>query len=145
MSDAFAKVEQARDEWLKGGAMDALAKTASAWSHAGVDPFRGFAAAKDGGEPARRARSAVQADRVDELENRARLVSPGDRQPLYGAYPAMERYMIRIGRRKLIVPLYRDPRQLSGRPQAREQNLRGGTRRLSSARANDIADILKKA
>jgi hypothetical protein len=24
------------------------------------------------------------------------------------AYPAMERYMIRIGRRKLIVPLYRD-------------------------------------
>ena len=31
-SDAFAKVEQARDEWLKGGSMDALAKTASAWS-----------------------------------------------------------------------------------------------------------------
>ena len=24
------------------------------------------------------------------------------------AYPAMERYMVRIGRRKLIVPLYRD-------------------------------------
>ena len=31
-SDAFAKVEQARDEWLKGGSMDALARTASAWS-----------------------------------------------------------------------------------------------------------------
>ena len=30
------------------------------------------------------------------------------------AYPAMERYMIRIGRRKLIVPLYRDLAAIPG-------------------------------
>ena len=57
-SDAFAKVEQARDEWLKGGSMDALAKTASAWSTQRMDPFRGFAAAKDGARAAHGARSA---------------------------------------------------------------------------------------
>ena len=39
--------------------------------------------------------------------------------PLYrdlAAYPAMERYMIKIGRRKLILPLYRD---LSATPEGK--------------------------
>jgi leukotriene-A4 hydrolase len=36
--------------------------------------------------------------------------------PYQAAYPAMERYMVGIGRRKLIVPLYRD---LAATPEGR--------------------------
>ena len=74
-SDAFAKVEQARDEWLKGGSIDALAKTASAWSTQEWIHFVDSLPRKMEAEPADGARSSVHADRVEELGDRARLVS----------------------------------------------------------------------
>ena len=51
------------------------------------------------------------------------------------AYPAMERYMIRIGRRKLIVPLYRDLAATRDGLALANADLREGPRRLSPARA----------
>ena len=73
-----------------------------------MDPLRGLAAAEDG------------AARLAALDRRFKLTESGNSEIAHvwfrlaianryaAAYPAMERYMIRIGRRKLIVPLYRD-------------------------------------
>ena len=108
MSDAFAKVEQARDEWLKGGSMDALAKTASAWSTQEWIHFVDSLPRK------------MDAGRLTALDQRFKLTESMNAEIAHvwyrlaianrytAAYPAMERYMIRIGRRKFIVPLYRD-------------------------------------
>ena len=107
-SDAFAKVEQARDEWLKGGSIDALAKTASAWSTQEWIHFVDSLPRK------------MDAARLVALDRQFKLTDSGNSEVAHvwfrlaianrytAAYPAMERYMIRIGRRKLIVPLYRD-------------------------------------
>jgi aminopeptidase N len=107
-SDAFAKVEQARDEWLKGGAMDALGKTASAWS---AQEWIHFVDSLP---------RQMDAGRLTALDHRFKLTESMNSEIAHvwyrlaianrytAAYPAMERYMIRIGRRKLIVPLYRD-------------------------------------
>ena len=107
-SDAFAKVEQARDEWLKGGSMDALAKTASAWSTQEWIHFVDSMPRK------------MEASRLAALDRQFTLTESMNSEIAHvwyrlaianryaAAYPAMERYMIRIGRRKLIVPLYRD-------------------------------------
>ena len=107
-SDAFAKVEQARDEWLKGGSMDALGKTASAWSAQEWIHFVDSLPRK------------MDAARLAALDQRFKLTESMNAEIAHvwyrlaianrymAAYPAMERYMIRIGRRKLIVPLYRD-------------------------------------
>ena len=45
-SDAFERVERARDAWLQGGPINALADTHEGMVHAGVDPLRRFAAAE---------------------------------------------------------------------------------------------------
>jgi aminopeptidase N len=107
-SDAFAKVEQARDEWLEGGSMDALGKTASAWSAQEWIHFVDSLPRK------------MDAGRLTALDHRFKLTESMNSEIAHvwyrlaianrytAAYPAMERYMIRIGRRKLIVPLYRD-------------------------------------
>jgi aminopeptidase N len=107
-SDAFAKVEEARDAWLKGGPIDALAKTASAWSTQEWIHFVDSLPRK------------MDAARLSALDTRFRLTDSGNSEIAHvwfrlaianrymAAYPAMERYMIGIGRRKLIVPLYRD-------------------------------------
>jgi leukotriene A-4 hydrolase/aminopeptidase len=108
MSDAFAKVEQARDTWLKGGSIDALAKTASAWSTQEWIHFVDSLPRK------------MEASRLTALDRRFTLTGSMNSEIAHvwfrlaianrytAAYPAMERYMISIGRRKLIVPLYRD-------------------------------------
>jgi leukotriene-A4 hydrolase len=108
MSDAFAKVEQARNEWLKGGSIDALAKTASAWSTQEWIHFVDSLPRK------------MEASRLAALDQRFKLTESMNSEIAHvwyrlaianrytAAYPAMERYMIRIGRRKFIVPLYRD-------------------------------------
>ncbi len=108
MSDAFAKVEQARDAWLKGGSMDALAKTTSAWSTQEWMHFVDSLPRK------------MEASRLTALDQRFKLTQSTNSEIAHvwyrlaianrytAAYPAMERYMINIGRRKLIVPLYRD-------------------------------------
>ena len=107
-SDAFAKVEQARDEWLEGGSMDTLGKTASAWSAQEWIHFVDSLPRK------------IDAGRLTALDRRFKLTESMNSEIAHvwyrlaianrymAAYPAMERYMIRIGRRKLIVPLYRD-------------------------------------
>jgi hypothetical protein len=62
----------------------------------------------------------MDAARLSALDTRFRLTDSGNSEIAHvwfrlaianrymAAYPAMERYMIGIGRRKLIVPLYRD-------------------------------------
>ncbi len=144
MSDAFAKVEQARDEWLKGGAMDALAKTASAWSTQEWMHFVDSLPRK------------MEASRLAALDQRFKLTESMNSEIAHvwfrlaianrytTAYPAMERYMIRIGRRKLIVPLYRD---LASYP----EGLKLANKIFAEARdgyhplaQTTVADILKK-
>jgi hypothetical protein len=108
VSDAFAKVEQAREAWLKGGSIDALAKTASAWS---TQEWIHFVDSLP---------RQMDAGRLTALDRRFMLTDSMNSEIAHvwfrlaianrytAAYPAMERYMIGIGRRKLIVPLYRD-------------------------------------
>ena len=108
VSDAFQKVEQARDAWMKGGSIDALAKTASAWSTQEWIHFVDSLPRK------------MEAGRLTALDRQFTLTDSGNSEVAHvwfrlaianryaAAYPAMERYMISIGRRKLIVPLYRD-------------------------------------
>jgi leukotriene-A4 hydrolase len=107
-SDALEKVEQARDAWLNGGSIDALAKTASAWSTQEWVHFIDSLPRKMSGE------------KLTTLDRQLKLTDSPNAEIAHvwfrlaisnrysAAYPAMERYMVRIGRRKLIVPLYRD-------------------------------------
>jgi aminopeptidase N len=107
-SDALEKVEQARDEWLRGGSLDALATTASAWSTQEWVHFIDSLPRKLSGE------------QLAALDRRLKLTDSPNPEIAHvwfrlaisnryaAAYPAMERYMVAIGRRKLIVPLYRD-------------------------------------
>jgi len=143
MSDAFAKVEQARDEWLKGGSIDALAKTASAWSTQEWIHFVDSLPRK------------MEASRLAALDQRFKLTESKNSEIAHVwfrlaianrytvAYPAMERYMIDIGRRKLIVPLYRD---LAGYPEGLElanrvfAKARDGYHPLAQT---TVADLLK--
>ena len=107
-SDALEKVEQARDAWLNGGSVDALAKTASAWSTQEWVHFVDSLPRKIG------------AEKLTALDRQLKLTDSPNPEIAHvwfrlaisnrysTAYPAMERYMVHIGRRKLIVPLYRD-------------------------------------
>ena len=106
-SDALEKVEQARDAWLMSGSVEALAQ-ASAWSTQEWVHFIDALPRK------------LDADRLSALDRRFKLTDSPNAEIAHvwfrlaianrytAAFPAMERYMIRIGRRKLIVPLYRD-------------------------------------
>jgi leukotriene-A4 hydrolase len=107
-SDALEKVEQARDTWLKGGPIEALATTASKWSTQEWVHFIDSLPRK------------MEAERLSALDQRLKLTDSPNAEIAHvwfrlaianrymAAFPAMERYMVRIGRRKLIVPLYRD-------------------------------------
>lgn len=107
-SDALEKVEQARNAWLAGGSIDALADRAAAWSTQEWVHFIDSLPRK------------MPAERLTELDRRLRLTDSLNAEIAHvwfrlaisnrysAASSAMERYMIRIGRRKLIVPLYRD-------------------------------------
>jgi leukotriene A-4 hydrolase/aminopeptidase len=107
-SDALEKVEQARDTWLRGESLDALARTASAWSTQEWVHFIDSLPRK------------LETDRLSTLDRRLKLTDSPNAEIAHvwfrlaianrytPAFPAMERYMVRIGRRKLIVPLYRD-------------------------------------
>jgi aminopeptidase N len=107
-SEAFAKVEGTRDAWLGGGSMDALASTSRSWSAqerirfvdtlprnleqtqmSALDRQFGFTASHN---------AAI-------AQVWLRLAIATRYEP---AYPALESYLLRIGRRRLIVPLYRD-------------------------------------
>ena len=107
-SDALEKVEQARDAWLNGGSVDALVKTASAWSTQEWVHFIDSLPRK------------LSAEKLNALDRQLKLTDSPNPEIAHvwfrlaisnrysAAYPAMERYMVGIGRRKLIVPLYRD-------------------------------------
>jgi hypothetical protein len=107
-SDALENVEQARDAWLAGGSVEALAKRAAAWS---TQEWVHFVDSLP---------RNMDASRLAALDRRLKLTDSPNAEIAHvwfrlaianrytAAFPAMERYMIGIGRRKLIVPLYRD-------------------------------------
>ena len=108
VSDAFVNVERARDAWLGGGSIDALAAAAKGWSTQEwmhfVDTLprtldRARLTALD-------ARFALTRSQNSEIAHAwFRLAIAARFAPAYGA---MEEYMKRIGRRKLVLPLYRE-------------------------------------
>ncbi|HZM94124.1 MAG TPA: M1 family metallopeptidase [Vicinamibacterales bacterium] len=107
-SDALEKVERARDAWLRGESVEELVKTSSAWSTQEWVHFIDALPRK------------LDGDRLSTLDRRLKLTDSPNAEIAHvwfrlaianrytAAFPAMERYMIRIGRRKLIVALYRD-------------------------------------
>ena len=107
-SDAFERVERARDAWLQGGPIGALADTTKTWSTQEWIHFVDSLPRK------------MEASRLAALDRQFKLTDSTNAEIAHvwfrlaiansytTAYPAMERYMVRIGRRKLIVPLYRD-------------------------------------
>ena len=107
-SDALEKVEQARDAWLMSGSVEALALASAAWSTQEWVHFIDALPRK------------LDGHRLSALDRRFKLTDSPNSEIAHvwfrlaianrytPAFPAMERYMIRIGRRKLIVPLYRD-------------------------------------
>jgi aminopeptidase N len=107
-SDAFVKVENARDAFLAGGTPRELADASRVWSAQEwihfVDSLprtltQAQMRALDGGF------NFTTSSNAEIAHAWFRLAIATRYQP---AYAAMEEYMIRIGRRKLIVPLYRD-------------------------------------
>jgi hypothetical protein len=107
-SEAFAAVEAARDAWVGGGSIDALAAAAAGWSpHEWIHFVDTL--------PRR-----LPAAQLVALDRRFSLTDSPNAEIAHvwfrlaianryrAAYPAIERYLVRIGRRKLIVPLYRD-------------------------------------
>jgi hypothetical protein len=115
-SDAFTKVVQARDAWLGGGSIGALAAIASKWS---TQEWIHFVDSLP---------RPLEEKRLAELDRQFKLTESQNAEIAHvwyrlaiasrytAAYPAMERYMIKIGRRKLILPLYRD---LSATPEGK--------------------------
>jgi hypothetical protein len=101
-------VERARDAWLGGGSLDALAAVAKAWSTQEwlhfVDTLpRTLDRARLSALDSRFA--LTQSPNAEIAHAWFRLAIAARFTPAYGA---METYMIRIGRRKLVLPLYRD-------------------------------------
>ena len=115
-SDAFVKVENARDAFLASGTPRELADASRAWSAQESMHFV---------DSLPRSLTQTQMRALDGEFNFTkssnaeiahawfRLAIATRYQP---AYAAMEEYMVRIGRRKLIVPLYRD---LAATPQGK--------------------------
>ena len=117
-SDAFAKVEQARDAWLAGGPMGALAFASKAWS---VQEWIHFVETLP---------HTLMLAKMSELDDQFgftkspnaaiaqvwfRLAIATSYKP---AYATLENYLARIGRRRLIMPLYRD---LASTPEGKVQ------------------------
>jgi leukotriene A-4 hydrolase/aminopeptidase len=107
-SDALEKVEQASDAWLKGGSVDALATAASGWS---TQEWVHFVDSLPRTSSTEQLRALDRRFKLTDSPN-AEIAHVWFRLAIAtrytAAFPSMERYMIRIGRRKLIVPLYRD-------------------------------------
>lgn len=107
-SDAFVKVEAARDAWLAGGSLDAVASAAAGWS---TQEWIHLVDSLPRRLDAQRLRALDARFHLTESKN-AEIAHVWFRLAVanqYGAaYDAMESYLLRIGRRKLILPLYRD-------------------------------------
>jgi aminopeptidase N len=107
-SDAFVKVENARDAFLAGGTPRELADVSRAWS---AQEWIHFV------DSLPRTVTQAQMKALDAEFNFTKSTNAEIAHAWFrlaiatrytAAYAAMEEYMIRIGRRKLIVPLYRD-------------------------------------
>jgi leukotriene-A4 hydrolase len=107
-SDAFVKVEKARDTFLSDGATQSLAEASRTWS---AQEWLHFL------DSLPRTLTHAQMRTLDDRfgftrSSNAEIAHAWFRLAIAtqykAAYPAMEDYMVRIGRRKLIVPLYRD-------------------------------------
>ena len=107
-SDAFERVDRARDAWMHGSPISSLADTAKAWSTQEWIHFVDSLPRKM--EPSQLAALDRQFKLTDSANSEIAHVwfRLAIANSYTSAYPAMERYMVRIGRRKLIVPLYRD-------------------------------------
>lgn len=115
-SDAFARVEQARAAFLTDGRADVLAATARGWT---TQEWLHFLNALP---------RTLARDRMVTLDRQFALTTTTNSETAHAwyrlaiaasypeAYRAMEEYMVRIGRRKLVVPLYRD---LTATPEGR--------------------------
>ena len=107
-SPAFTRVAAVRDAWLKGGSIDGVAAAAKTWT---TQEWIHFV----DGLPRR-----MDAARLTALDRQFGLSGSKNAEVAHvwyrlaianqyaPAFPAMERYLLTIGRRKLIVPLYRD-------------------------------------
>jgi aminopeptidase N len=107
-SDALVKVEKARDAFLAGGTPRALAETSRAWS---AQEWIHFV------DSLPRTLTPAQVRALDGQFSFTKSTNSEIAHAWFRlaiatkyktAYAAMEEYMVRIGRRKLIVPLYRD-------------------------------------
>lgn len=107
-SDAFINVERAAEAWQKGGPISALAAAAANWS---TQEWIHFVDSRP------RQMTTAQLAALDKqfgftASRNAEVAHVWFRLAIANhytaAYDAMEQYMIRIGRRKLILPLYRD-------------------------------------
>ena len=107
-SPAFANAEKARDAWLGGGPIDALASAAKTWT---TQEWLHFI------NELPRTLTGAQMAALDKQfaltkSHNAEIAHAWFRLAIAtryaAAYPAMEEYLLRIGRRKLILPLYRD-------------------------------------
>jgi aminopeptidase N len=107
-SDAFTRVEAARDAFVSGGSAAALAATAAGWStHEWIHFI----------DQLPRTLTNAQMTTLDKAfqlttSTNAEIAHVWFRLAIAAGYTpandAMEAYMVRIGRRKLILPLYRD-------------------------------------
>lgn len=107
-SDAFVRVEAARDAWLAGAPIATLASASKSWS---AHEWIHFVDALP--------RTLTPAQ-MRALDGQFGFTKSGNSEIAHAwfrlaiatrytqAYAAMEDYMVRIGRRKLILPLYRD-------------------------------------
>jgi len=107
-SDAFVKIEAVRDAWLEGGPIDAVAGAAASWT---TQEWVHFIDSLP---------RTLEAARLASLDKRFALTASTNAEIAHvwyrlaianqytAAYGAMEQYLLKIGRRKLILPLYRD-------------------------------------
>jgi aminopeptidase N len=107
-SDALTRVDAARDAWLKDGAIEPLAAAAKAWS---VPEWTRFL----DGLP-----RELAGERMAALDARFKLTASTNAEVKHAwlklaiaakysaADAALEAYLVEVGRRKLIVPLYRE-------------------------------------
>lgn len=142
-SDAFIKVDQARDVFLAGGDADALAGITASWS---TQEWLHFLNTLPRTLPTRT---------MSTLDRRFALTSSTNTEVAHAwfrlaiaagyaaADRAMEAYMVRIGRRKLVVPLYRDlAATLAGKARAARiyERARPGYHALTR---NAVEEVLK--
>jgi aminopeptidase N len=145
-SDAFARVDSARQAWLDGGSMQDLSTTAAAWTtQEWIHFVDGLPRTLDVARTAALDRQfKLTATRNAEVAHVwYRLAIATQYRP---AFAAMERYMIRIGRRKLILPLYRDlAATAEGRKMAERiyKTARPGYHPLSQAAIDEVLSTAK--